>query len=171
MPLEAGFVQDSTKIAPARNCSHPVMIHQQSHGHSASAGTDKSLVERISGLIPRGLEVQDIDVVLRPIDLTGHRPKSLVCVIEKLHDFPTADGKGSLLPIELHQRSCSLRQSATALVNFCRLLGVSATVSFVGSRAQNALHQLVCLLIRAQGLSHCPPRSEDQIERNANNWP
>ena len=78
------------------------MIHQQSHGHSASAGTDKSLVERISGLIPRGLEVQDIDVVLRPFDLAGHCPEGLVCVIEKLNHFPAADGEGGLLPIELH---------------------------------------------------------------------
>jgi len=55
-------------------------------------------------------------------------------------------------------------------LSFFRFLGVSATMSF-GSRAQNTLHQLVCLRIRAQGLSHCPPRSKDQIERDANNWP
>ena len=78
------------------------MIHQQSHGHSASAGTDKSLVERISGLIPRGLEVQDIDVVLRPINLTGHCLEGLVGVIEKLNHFSAANREGSLLPIELH---------------------------------------------------------------------
>ena len=102
MPLDAGFVQDSTKIAPARNCSHPVMIHQQSHGHAASAGTNQGFVERISGLIALGLEVQDIDVVLRPSNLTGHCLEGLVGVIEKLNHFSAANREGSLLPIELH---------------------------------------------------------------------
>ena len=41
-------------------------------------------------------------MVLRPIDLTGHCLEGLVGVIEKLHDFPAADGEGGLLPIELH---------------------------------------------------------------------
>jgi len=78
------------------------MIHQQSHGHAASAGTNQGFVERIRGLIPRGLEVQDIDMVLCTIDLTGHCLEGLIGVIEKLNHFSAADGKGSLLPIELH---------------------------------------------------------------------
>ena len=103
MPLDPRLVEHSGKTTPSGNCAKPVMINQQSNFNPASAGTNQGFVEWISGVIPRGLEVQDIYVMSRLINLARHRFKSLVSVTEKLQNAPMTGRERGLFLVEPHQ--------------------------------------------------------------------